>query len=280
MLLKPTSTCWWKRFVICCQSLRGIPALPEPLCAISCAFQGAFVWKSLKCAEWSKCCFRHWYFAAAPSLSACPQGGGVRWCCKSCFQFQLPCTASSDWFFLFQWLDWFSPTDEKFGSWNTSSSPCSDSETLLAQAKLHSDLLIWVLPVKLYCEMGNPGNFPARWKDIGLNSYICLKDAKSLELLGEIIQFPASLAPEQLFLVVILIRVFAAHNYQCLFFLLVGLLWPLFEVSNIQGNAGQGCCATRGCQKKASETGCNCGLCFSCCSKGRKSPSCSKITMI
>lgn len=35
-------------------------------------------------------------------------------------------------------------------------------ETLLAQAKLHSNLLIWVLPVKLYCEMENPGNFTAR----------------------------------------------------------------------------------------------------------------------
>lgn len=39
-----------------------------------------------------------------------------------------------------------------------------------------------------------------------------------LGLLGEIIQFPASLAPEQLYLVVILIRVFAAHNYQFFFF--------------------------------------------------------------
>lgn len=276
MLLRPTFTCWWKRFVICCRSLRGIPALwAFPLCAISCPFQGAFVWKSLKFAELSKCCFRHLYFAAASSLwgSLSPGWCGSGGCCKSCFSVPAWAPAPAE-------LDSFSPVDEKFGCWNTSSSPCSDSETLLAQAKLHSDLLIWVLPVKLYCEMENPGNFTARWKDIGLNSYICLKDAKSLGLLGEIIQFPASLAPEQLYLVVILIRVFAAHNYQFLFFLLVGLLWPLFKVSNIQGNAGQGCCATRGCQKKASETGCNCGVCFSCCSEGRKSPSCSKITMI
>lgn len=44
------------------------PGLSVPLCAISCPFQGAFVWKSLKLAELSKCCFRHLYFAAASSL--------------------------------------------------------------------------------------------------------------------------------------------------------------------------------------------------------------------
>lgn len=102
----------------------------------------------------------------------------------------------------------------------------------------------------------------------------------SLGLLGEIIHFPASLAPEQLYLEMILIRVFAIHNYQFPFFPPVGLLWSLFKVSDLQGDVGQGHCATADSQKKASVMGCNCGLRAFCFTKEAKCLSRSKITVI
>lgn len=73
-----------------------------------------------------------------PSKAAGPRGGGGQVAAASpAFQSQLGIHALKA-----AELDRFSPVDEKFGSCNASSSPCSDSETLLAQAKPHSNLLI------------------------------------------------------------------------------------------------------------------------------------------
>lgn len=78
-------------------------------------------------------------------------------------------------------------------------------------------------PVQTFRSVSYLGSFAVRYKSLEIlrrdeRLLVCPKDVKSLGLLEEIIQFPASLAPEQLHLVVILIRVFAAHNYQFLFF--------------------------------------------------------------
>lgn len=81
----------------------------------------------------------------------------------------------------------FKPAAEMFGFWNIHSSPCNDCGTpgLYLEALLGDE------------------NF-TRWKDIGLSTTFAWK-CKVTWAAGWGTQFPASLAPEQIYLVVILI---------------------------------------------------------------------------